>query len=138
RDDKVALVKAAIEDYGIDPRYSAFIGNSLRSDGACLRETNFMHLPMEPGWAFDKAILPKDTGFEVFEMKDWREVEERGINRLLRRRQTALELEPSHKCGEHHVKVTPKPGHRVNPKPGSKASAKARTGNGSRTKRHGR
>src|SRR5215471_10607461 len=133
RDDKAGLVKAAIEDYGIDPRYSAFIGNSIRSDGACLRETNFMHLPMEPGWAFDKAALPKDTGFQAFQMKGWREVEERGINRLLRRRQTALESEGSHKCGEH-AQVTPKPGHRVNPKPG----AKARAGKASRNKQRGR
>lgn len=124
RDDKSQLVKAAIEDFGIDPRYSAFLGNSVRSDGACLRETNFIYLPMEPGWAFDKASLPQDTGFEVFKMKDWREAEEQGINRLLRRRQTALESEAVAKQAEH-----PK----VTPKPGSKHAARPRKGKVSRS-----
>ncbi len=90
RDDKAILVGEAIEDLGINPHYSAFIGNSPRSDGACLTVTNFIYLPMEPGWAFDNAELPEDTGFDVFHVRDWREAEERGINRLLRRRQAAM------------------------------------------------
>ncbi|HEY9869683.1 MAG TPA: HAD family hydrolase [Candidatus Obscuribacterales bacterium] len=109
RDDKAALVRAAIEDLNIDPRFSAFIGNSLRSDGACLKETNFIYLPMEPGWAFDKAVLPRQTGYEVFEVKDWRDAEERGINRLLRRRQSVGETDSSGSQGAH-PKATPRPG----------------------------
>src|SRR3990167_3565870 len=70
RDDKVELVRAAIADLNIDPHLSAFIGNSVRSDGACLAATNFIYLPNEPGWAFDDAVLPEDTGFEVFQAKD--------------------------------------------------------------------
>ncbi|MBI4533009.1 MAG: HAD family hydrolase [Candidatus Melainabacteria bacterium] len=106
RDDKVELVRAAIADLNIDPNLSAFIGNSIRSDGACLAATNFIYLPMEPGWAFDEAELPKDTGFEVFEAKDWREVEEHGINRLMRRRQTAFETAPGH-TSVAYAKVNP-------------------------------
>lgn len=107
-DDKAELVASVIADLGIDPKLSAFIGNSLRSDGACLRVTNFIYLPMEPGWAFDKADLPKETGFETFETKDWREAEERGINRLLRRRHMNADTEPNHHCSKHSY-VTPLP-----------------------------
>jgi FMN phosphatase YigB (HAD superfamily) len=109
RDDKSALVRAAIEDLNIDPRFSAFIGNSLRSDGACLKETNFIYLPMEPGWAFDKAVLPRQTGYEVFEVKDWRDAEERGINRILRRRHSVGESDGNGSQGAH-PKATPRPG----------------------------
>jgi len=35
-DDKVECVKEVMEDLNIDPAHSAFIGNSLRSDGASL------------------------------------------------------------------------------------------------------
>lgn len=99
-DDKAELVRAAIEDMDIDPVHSAFIGNSLRSDGACLAVTNFVYLPIEGGWAFDKkaTALPQGTGFDAFTVKDWREAEEKGINRLLRRRQTAEEKRGEHKC----------------------------------------
>lgn len=114
RDDKAALVRAAIEDLNIDPRFSAFIGNSLRSDGACLKETNFIYLPMEPGWAFDKAVLPRQTGFEVFEVKDWRDAEERGINRILRRRQSAGESDGNGSPGAH-ARATPRPGRACRP-----------------------
>jgi len=91
QDNKAELVAELIEDLNIDPRFSAHIGNSRRSDGACLQHTNFIYLPMEPGWAFDKAELPKDTGFQVFECANWREAEEQAINRLVRRRRAALD-----------------------------------------------
>ena len=102
-DNKAELVASVIADLGIDTKLSAFIGNSLRSDGACLTVTNFLYLPMEPGWAFDKAELPKDTGFEMFEAKDWREAEEKGINRLLRRRHlnNSETAEVVHHCQDH-------------------------------------
>lgn len=86
-DNKPECVREAIIDMNVDPNQSAFIGNSLRSDGACLTETNFIHLPLEAGWAFDNHVLPADTGFESFTAKSWREVEERGIARLIRRRE---------------------------------------------------
>lgn len=86
-DNKPEYVAAAIEDMGIDPRLSAFIGNSVRSDGACLVHTNFIHLPLESGWSFDKSRdLPANTGFKVFQAANWREAEEKGINRLIRMR----------------------------------------------------
>jgi len=120
RDDKAKLVQAAIDDLNIDPKLSAFIGNSLRSDGACLKVTNFCWLPMEGGWAFDRrSALPENTGYECFEVKDWREAEEHGINRLLRRRQASMELGSESKGeGAGHPKATPRPG--------SKKGAKAR------------
>jgi FMN phosphatase YigB (HAD superfamily) len=89
RDDKQELVAQVIEDWNIDPHASAFIGNSQRSDGACLAVTNFIWLPLEGGWSFDKSKeLPQETGFQLMLAKDWRECEEKGINRLVRRRKS--------------------------------------------------
>lgn len=89
-DNKPEYVAAAIEDMGINPHMSAFIGNSTRSDGACLAHTNFIYLPLESGWAFDKSRdLPANTGFKVFQANNWREAEEKGINRLIRLRHAA-------------------------------------------------
>jgi FMN phosphatase YigB (HAD superfamily) len=87
RDDKVEIVRQVIEELNIDPHLSAFIGNSPRSDGACLAATNFVLLPLEKGWAFDVSRdLPQDTGFKLYRAADWRDAEERGINGLLRQR----------------------------------------------------
>lgn len=105
RDNKVDIVREVIQDLNIDPQYSAFIGNSRRSDGACLAVTNFIYLPLEAGWSFDHSKpMPTNTGFEMFEVKDWREAEERGINRLMRRRKTAASFpaeEVKKGCGGH-------------------------------------
>ena len=91
RDDKPKLVAQVIKDLNIDPHLSAFIGNSQRSDGACLAHTNFAYLPLEPGWAYDSAaVLPQGSGFEVFDVKDWRQCEERAINSLIRRRRVQM------------------------------------------------
>lgn len=112
RDNKVEIVREVIEDLNIDPHYSGFIGNSMRSDGACLAVTNFIYLPLEAGWSFDKSkAIPQETGFQMFEVKDWREAEERGINRLLRRRKSAQMGQPgdeasSRKCHGHKNKET--------------------------------
>jgi FMN phosphatase YigB (HAD superfamily) len=90
RDDKAELVSQLIEDCHIDARMSAFIGNSQRSDGICLQHTNFVYLPLEIGQEFDiNRPLPQGSGFEVFNARDWREAEEKAINRLLRRRRMA-------------------------------------------------
>lgn len=86
RDDKAEIVNSIIRDWNIDPELSAFIGNSRRSDGACLAVTNFVFLPLEAGWAFDNSRPLPDSQFECFEVKDWREAEEKAINRLIRRR----------------------------------------------------
>lgn len=88
RDDKAEIVADVIRDYNIDPKLSAFIGNSKRSDGACLAVTNFVYLPLEPGWAFDLSRELPQSDFECFEVKDWREAEEKAINRLVRRRKS--------------------------------------------------
>lgn len=108
RDNKVDIVRETIEDLNIDAHASAFIGNSLRSDGACLAVTNFIYLPNEAGWSFDHSKpVPQDTGFQMFSVKDWREAEERGINRLMRRRKSAASVveEKKHCCGHgHHQK----------------------------------
>ena len=91
RDDKPKLVAQLIKDLNIDPRLSAFIGNSVRSDGACLVHTNFVYLPLEPGWAYDqKAVLPQGSAFETFEVADWRQCEESAINSLVRRRRLLM------------------------------------------------
>ena len=101
-DNKPQYVKAVMEDMNISPKYSAFIGNSPRSDGACLAVTNFIYLPIEAPWSYDAGFeLPKNTGFDVFEASDWRECEEKGINRLLRRRRALMPggKETQHKDG---------------------------------------
>lgn len=86
RDDKPEHVANAIRDYNIDPALSAFIGNSRRSDGACKSQTNFVYLPLEAGWAFDASKEVPDSPYEMFEVSNWREAEEKAINRLVRRR----------------------------------------------------
>lgn len=85
-DDKAERVREVIADLKVNARFSAFIGNSRRSDGQCLSETNFIHLPLEQGWTFDHSDLPANTGFQLFEPKTWLEAEDRGIVRLLRQR----------------------------------------------------
>jgi FMN phosphatase YigB (HAD superfamily) len=87
-DDKGVRVREAIVDLNIDPRLSAFLGNSRRSDGQCLTETNFIHLPLEQGWSFDNSDLPANTGFQLFEVKSWIEAQDRAIDRLIRQRET--------------------------------------------------
>lgn len=91
RDDKPKLVAQVIKDLNIDPHLSAFIGNSKRSDGACVAHTNFIYLPLEPGWDYDKnAELPKSDPFEIIPVDDWRQCEERGINSLVRKRRKLM------------------------------------------------
>jgi FMN phosphatase YigB (HAD superfamily) len=97
-DNKAECVREAIFDMNADPQLSAFIGNSLRSDGACLTETNFIHLPLEAGWAFDHQSLPANTGFEAFTASSWRVVEERGLARLIRRREYRRSSPPRRKA----------------------------------------
>lgn len=92
-ENKDEMVAEAIEDLGIDPHYSAFIGNSIRSDGVTLSKTNFIYLPLEQSLVRPTDKLPEGTGFTVYNARDWREAEERGIIRLLRRRHVALEAE---------------------------------------------
>lgn len=89
REGKAELVAEAIEDYNIDPHYSAFIGNSIRSDGVCLSKTNFIFLPLESSLSKNGDKLPENTGFTTFQVTDWRDAEERAIKRLLRRRKMA-------------------------------------------------
>ncbi len=89
REGKAELVAEAIEDYNIDPNFSAFIGNSVRSDGVCLSETNFIFLPLETSLSKNGDKLP-DSNFKSFKVTDWRDAEERAIKRLLRRRKMAM------------------------------------------------
>ena len=91
RDDKPNLVAQVMRDLNVDPKLSAFIGNSKRSDGACLVHTNFIYLPLEPGWDYDKAAeIPSGSPYEVIPVQDWRDCEERGINSLIRRRRKIM------------------------------------------------
>jgi len=87
---KDKLVAQLIEDYNIDPEYSAFIGNSVRSDGVCLNVMNFIHVPFETSLSKDGDKLPENTGFRVFPVKNWRDAQENAINRLIRQRDMAL------------------------------------------------
>ncbi len=91
-DNKSEMVASAIEALGISPEYSLFIGNSRRSDGQCLSQTNFLHLPLE-GWVFDHAELPLNSKFSSTSARNWREAEEKGINHILRKRLTAMDTE---------------------------------------------
>jgi FMN phosphatase YigB (HAD superfamily) len=100
-DDKAERVREAMIDLNIDPELSAFIGNSRRSDGSCLTETNFIYLPLEKGWSFDDTDLPANTGHDVFSVKDWREAEDRAITRLLRKREQMVAHEDDSDCGKH-------------------------------------
>lgn len=90
-ENKAELVRELIVDYQIDPKHSAFIGNSIRSDGATLTETNFVYLPLETSLSYPNDSLPEDTQFDVFKADNWHEVEERAINRLVRRRRVAMD-----------------------------------------------
>lgn len=90
QEGKDDLVQEAIEDYNVDPHHSAFVGNSIRSDGVCLKKTNFVYLPLESSLPKAGDKLPENTGFLTFNASNWREVEQRAINRLLRRRDIAL------------------------------------------------
>jgi FMN phosphatase YigB (HAD superfamily) len=87
---KDELVEEAMADLNIDPRYSAFIGNSIRSDGICLKKTNLVYLPLESSLPKATDKFPEGTGFTQFNVNNWREAEQRGINRLLRQRDQAL------------------------------------------------
>lgn len=87
---KDKLVAQLIEDYDIDPEYSAFIGNSVRSDGVCLNVMNFIHVPFETSLSKDGDKLPENTGFTTYNVKNWRDAEENAINRLIRKRDMAI------------------------------------------------
>lgn len=92
QENKAGLVGQFIEDMDVSPHYSAFIGNSIRSDGAALSKTNFVYLPLETSLASANDRLPENTGFETINTKDWLDVEESAINRLIRRRRRAIRL----------------------------------------------
>jgi FMN phosphatase YigB (HAD superfamily) len=91
-DNKPERVRELIEDLNISPEYSAFIGNSVKSDGACISETNLVLVPFEKG-VFDAEETPKSDKFEVFNVRDWRDAEERSIQRLVMRRDRALQID---------------------------------------------
>jgi FMN phosphatase YigB (HAD superfamily) len=90
KEGKDKLFAQLIEDYNIDPQYSAFIGNSVRSDGVCLNVTNFIHVPFETSLSKHGDKLPENTGFELYQVSDWRDLQENAINRLIRKRDMAL------------------------------------------------
>lgn len=92
KENKAGLVGEFIEDMNVSPHYSAFIGNSIRSDGASLAVTNFFYLPLESSLAAPTDKLPANTGFQQITFTDWLDVEESGINRLIRRRRQAIKL----------------------------------------------
>lgn len=91
-DNKAERVRELIEDLNIDPEYSAFIGNSTRSDGSCLSETNVVLVPFEKG-VFDDENLPTSDRFKVYRVQDWRDAEERVLQRIVVRRDRAVQLQ---------------------------------------------
>lgn len=93
QENKPQLVDEFIADHGVNPHYSLFVGNSVRSDGATLAKTNFAYLPLESSLARPNDSFPANTGFELFEVQDWAEFEERAINRIIRRRKVAIQTE---------------------------------------------
>jgi putative hydrolase of the HAD superfamily len=98
-DNKAECVRNSVIDMNVNTSLSAFIGNSPRSDGACLTETNFIHLPLEESWAFDQKALPENTGFEAFSAKSWREAEEIAARLIRRREYQEQRSRRRRKCG---------------------------------------
>lgn len=92
---KDELVEEAMHDLNIDPRYSAFIGNSVRSDGICLKKTNLIYLPLEASLPKATDKFPENTGFTHFNVNNWREAEQRAINRLIRQRDHGVRSVPA-------------------------------------------
>ncbi len=92
-ENKAFLVGKFITDMDVNPHYSAFIGNSIRSDGAALSKTNFIYLPLESSLAAPTDKLPENTGFETVTCKDWLDVEENAIASFVRRRRRAIRLQ---------------------------------------------
>jgi beta-phosphoglucomutase-like phosphatase (HAD superfamily) len=92
---KDELVEEAMHDLNIDPHYSAFIGNSVRSDGICLKKTNLIYLPLEASLPKATDKFPENTGFTQFNVNNWREAEQRAINRLIRQRDQAIRSLPA-------------------------------------------
>ncbi|HEY9788343.1 MAG TPA: HAD family hydrolase [Candidatus Obscuribacterales bacterium] len=90
-ENKPQVVQEFIKDVGIHPQYSGFIGNSMRSDGAVLSVTNVLYLPLESSLARPEDKFPENTGFELFQARNWAECEQRGIMPLFRRRRKAME-----------------------------------------------
>lgn len=98
-ENKADLVQEFIEDNNVCPHHSAFIGNSMRSDGVTLNKTNFVYLPLEISLASKCDKFPENTGFELFNAHNWTEAEERAIKRLIRRRRLASEgFTPGEDC----------------------------------------
>jgi FMN phosphatase YigB (HAD superfamily) len=91
-DNKAERVKELIEDLNISAEHSAFIGNSVKSDGECISQTNVVLVPFEKG-VFDQNELPKSDKFQLFNVRDWRDAEERAIQRIVIRRDQALQVE---------------------------------------------
>ncbi|MBZ0188641.1 MAG: hypothetical protein K8F91_20515, partial [Candidatus Obscuribacterales bacterium] len=91
-ENKAELVGEFIEDLGVHPHHSAFIGNSVRSDGVTLSKTNFVYLPLETSLAGPNDRFP-ESKFRLFRTENWLDVEERVLNRLIRRRRNAAELD---------------------------------------------
>lgn len=88
--NKSVLIANTIEDCNIDPEHSFMKGNSLKSDvSECAFVTNVIYNPLESA-AHDVAPMPKDTGFDIITVKNWREAEEHGILRFVRRRRYLL------------------------------------------------
>jgi len=98
---KDELVEEAMRDLNIDPEYSAFIGNSIRSDGICLKKTNLIFLPLESSLPKASDKFPEGFGFTKFNVNNWREAEQRAINRLLRQRDEGMRTAAANppKCG---------------------------------------
>lgn len=99
-ENKADLVGEFIADNKVCPHNSAFIGNSMRSDGVTLNKTNFIFLPLEISLSAPDDKFPENTGFELFKVASWTEAEERAIKRIIRRRRLAFENSPfDHDCG---------------------------------------
>ena len=98
-DNKKERVKELIEDLNISAEYSAFIGNSTKSDGECIAETNVVLVPFEKG-VFDQNEMPKSDRFQVYNVRDWRDAEERAIQRLIIKRDRAMQIEEANKREE--------------------------------------
>ncbi len=106
-ENKADLVGEFIADNHVCPQHSAFIGNSMRSDGVTLNNTNFVYLPLEISLASPCDKFPENTGFELFKVNNWTDCEERALKRLIRRRRLSMEYSSfDHDCGGGGDKVT--------------------------------
>ena len=89
REKDATVYSTILGKHGIAPDNFLMVGNSVRSDGICLKKTNLIYLPLEASLPKATDKFPENTGFTHYNVNNWREAEQRAINRLIRQRDPA-------------------------------------------------